>query len=293
MKEKTLTVFTPTYNRAYTLGRLYESLVRQTSQDFQWIVVDDGSTDDTEELVAGWIEQGLLPIYYYKQENGGKPRAHNRGVEECDTELFMCMDSDDYLTDNCVEVILRRWQKERDKKEISGIIALKGKDLKEPLGTWFPKGVYYSTYKELYNHYKFKGDSELIFRTEILKKYPYWVAEGEKFIGEGYVWQKIDCQYTLAVLHEIVAICEYLEDGYSQNVRKLTKDNPISYTELRRQSILYSTTWKNRFYHTILCIVGCILQGKKNPFPILPYKLLGVVAYLPAWLAWFLFFRKA
>ena len=106
-----LTVCTPTYNRAHTLPRLYESLVRQTSQDFEWLVVDDGSTDNTRELVDGWVAEGRIRIRYVYKENGGKPSAHNLGVRMAAGELFFCVDSDDYLTDNAVEVIRNNSEK--------------------------------------------------------------------------------------------------------------------------------------------------------------------------------------
>jgi len=101
--EKRITVFTPTYNRAYILNRLYESLKKQSSKSFLWLIIDDGSTDNTEELVNAWIRENIIEIRYYKQENGGKQRAHNKAVELCDTELFICVDSDDYLTENAIE----------------------------------------------------------------------------------------------------------------------------------------------------------------------------------------------
>ena len=114
MSEQKVTVFTPAYNRAYTLGRLYESLLKQTDKRFCWLIVDDGSTDQTEELVSNWIKENRIDIEYYKQENQGKPAAHNTGVELTKTELFTCVDSDDYLTDNAVGEILNAWERKTD-----------------------------------------------------------------------------------------------------------------------------------------------------------------------------------
>ena len=102
MNDKTLAVFTPTYNRAYIIGKLYKSLLAQTSEDFCWIVVDDGSSDNTEQLIASFISEDRIPIRYIKQENGGKQRAHNTGVDACDNELFFCVDSDDALVPTAV-----------------------------------------------------------------------------------------------------------------------------------------------------------------------------------------------
>ena len=112
---KELTVFTPTYNRAYTLGRLYESLCRQSNKNFEWLVVDDGSKDGTEELIKSWQSEEKISIRYIYQENGGKMRAHNRGVKSTETELFVCVDSDDYLVDDGIEKILSFWNREYSK----------------------------------------------------------------------------------------------------------------------------------------------------------------------------------
>lgn len=137
----TLCVFTPTYNRAYILPALYESLLAQTSTDFQWMIVDDGSTDDTESLVQGWIAEGRLSIDYVKQENGGKPRATNTGVARCQSELFFVVDSDDHLVPTAVEHVLTRWEEIRGDDSFAGIVALRGTDEHTPMGTWMPDGV--------------------------------------------------------------------------------------------------------------------------------------------------------
>src|SRR5699024_7599204 len=105
----TLTIFTPTYNRAYILPKLYNSLVEQSNKDFVWLIVDDGSTDNTKKLVFTWIRENKISIKYYYQKNQGKSIAHNKGVKETDTELFSCVDSDDYLTKDCVEVVMNTW----------------------------------------------------------------------------------------------------------------------------------------------------------------------------------------
>ena len=106
----TLSVFTPTYNRAYTLWKGYEGLKRQTCKDFKWIIVDDGSTDNTKELVSGWINENLFPIEYYYKKNGGMHTAHNEAYRHIDTELAVCIDSDDYMVYNGVELIISRWK---------------------------------------------------------------------------------------------------------------------------------------------------------------------------------------
>ena len=105
---KTITVFTPTYNRRNTLPALYKSLVEQTNKEFTWLIVDDGSSDGTEDIVAKWMLEGFVDIKYIRQENGGKMRAHNKGVQICDTEYFVCIDSDDFIVFDAIEKIMEK-----------------------------------------------------------------------------------------------------------------------------------------------------------------------------------------
>lgn len=277
-EKKRITVFTPTYNRGYTLHRLYESLKKQTDNSFLWLIVDDGSTDHTEELISYWIREEFIEIRYYKQENDGKQRAHNIGVELCDTEFFICVDSDDYLTENAIESLIFTWDSIENKQGISGIVALRGKDKNTPIGSRMPN-VKKSPLNDLYDKYGFRGDTALLFRSDILKKYPFFVAEGEKFIGEGYVYLQIDQHYSLYVLNEILYICNYLSDGYTANVRNLIKNNPVGYTVLKRQAVVLSKTFKSRFINTIKFLIGCILSNEKHPIKKAPYKGIAILAY--------------
>ncbi len=212
-----LTVFTPTYNRAYCLGQLYESLLRQTSNDFCWLIVDDGSTDNTRDLVSGWIDEGKLAISYYRQENGGKMRAHNWGVQLTTTELFLCCDSDDYLTDDAIEKIVTKWENYHfSKDKISGIIG--------------PKCVYKENVKikntipsieEAMTVFDFTcrrgkvNETFLVFVTEIIRQYPFPLQDDEKFIPEGYIYRQMDDHYKMIPLKEELMICHYLPDGYT------------------------------------------------------------------------------
>jgi glycosyltransferase involved in cell wall biosynthesis len=291
-EEKRITVFTPTYNRANTLNLGYENLKRQTNNSFIWLIIDDGSTDNTEELVNNWILENLIEIRYYKQQNGGKQRAHNKGVELCDTELFICVDSDDYLTEDAIESFLTAWDNIEKKRRVSGIVALKGKNAGTALGTHMPQGVQASTLQDLYNIYGFRGDTALLFCTDILKKFPYFVAEGEKFIGEGYVYLQIDQHYSLYILDKILCICEYHADGYTANVRKLTKNNPKSYTVYKRQAVIFSKTFKGKFINTTKYLVGCFLSKELYPIKNAPYKWLALLTYIPAKLVYWSRYRK-
>ena len=280
--EEKISVFTPTFNRAYILSRLYDSLIKQTNKSFIWIIVDDGSTDNTEEFVKIWQEERKIQIKYYKQENGGKQRAHNKGVEVCDTELFICVDSDDYLIEDAIQILIETWDGIENKQNISGIVGLRGKDKDTALGTRMPKNLDKASLNDLYKKHGFRGDTALLFRTDILKKFPFYVVEGEKFIGEGYIYLQIDQNYSLYLLNKIIYICEYLEDGYTTNVRKLIKKNPKGYMVLNKQSALYSESIKGKYESSIKYMIGCILSNEKQSIMNAPYKILAILSYPPA-----------
>lgn len=253
---KTLTIFTPTYNRGYIIGNLYQSLLAQTNSDFCWMIVDDGSTDNTRLLVDKFISEGRLEITYIWQENGGKQRAHNTGVNHCQSELFFCVDSDDTLVPTAVEDVLELWSRRRDEPSIAGIIAMRGRNQTEPMGTWFPEKLETTTIWNLNYKLHHRGDTALIYRTDILREFPYVVAPDEKFIGEGYVYHKIDQHYQLAVLHKIIWICEYLPDGYTAHVRQITRENPKGYMRLKRDYIDYADTFLLKVKESALYLVG-------------------------------------
>lgn len=278
-------IFTPTYNRAYRLPGLFESLKHQEYDNFCWLIVDDGSSDDTEALVQGFKKSSPFPIHYIRQDNGGKARAHNTGVEHCDSELFFCVDSDDELTPHALNEVWARWLEVRENPRIAGIIGVYGKTSSEPLGTWMPDGVETTTMWDLYYRFKYKGDSAHIYRTDILRSFPFKVAEGEKFIAETYVYHQIDQQYALATLNKILVVAEYLPDGYSKNFPKLTKENPIGYHTLKRLYIGYADRILLKYQSTILYMVGHMLaKTTKAGIEDAPSKALAYLACPPAWL---------
>ncbi|PKL26254.1 MAG: glycosyltransferase family 2 protein [Spirochaetae bacterium HGW-Spirochaetae-2] len=287
---KILTIFTPTYNRAYILPKLYESLVSQTSKNFKWLLVDDGSTDSTEELIATWISDALIDIKYVKQENGGKQRAHNRAVSICDTELFLCVDSDDFLIETAVNSFIEAWNPIREDNTVSGIIALKGYDLVTPIGTGFPKGVSFSPLSQLYQKYGYKGETALMFRSSILKDYFYDVADGEKFITESYIYMQIDQKYTMLILNKILNICGYQEDGYTKNIYKVIYNNPVSYMRLKKLSMELSPSLKFKYLNAINLISAFFIVGKKERN--FRWNLYTLPALLPGYIVYCLRFKK-
>lgn len=223
-----LTVFTPTYNRKELLARAYDSLKSQSVRDFEWLIVDDGSTDATDDEVKKWMDEGIIQIRYIYRENGGKMRAHNTGVEHCETELFVCLDSDDRFTVTAVADLLAAYddavKDHPGNVEIGGVVAHKGSDETTILaGGDFPcEGT--STLYGLYLK-GFSGETTLMYRTDILKKYPFPEIEGEKYVPEDYIYDKIDGICVLAVLPKVVTICVITDEGYTQSVGKLKREN--------------------------------------------------------------------
>lgn len=285
-----LTIFTPTYNRAHTLGQLYASLCQQTCKEFMWLIVDDGSTDETETLVASWISEGKIRIMYHKQANGGKQRAHNTGVALCQTEAFQCVDSDDYLIDQATEYIHETWKTIHGNESVSGIIALKGYDDHTPMGKALPKGIRYSPLTELYWKHGFTGETSLIYRTTVLRKFPYEVAEGEKFIAESYAYLQIDQEFTMVLLDKIINICGYLEDGYTKSIHKVIYHNPKSYMKLKKLSMDLAPDAKLRFADAIrLLSAYFILHRRERNFP---WNLYTTAAYLPGYVLYLYRFSR-
>jgi len=231
---KKLTVFTPAFNRAYCIHQLYESLLRQTNKDFIWLVVDDGSSDKTKELINKWKKEKKIDIQYIYQENQGMHGAHNTAYTNIITELNVCIDSDDFMTDNAVELIIDKWKSIKDKTDVAGIVGLDIDKKGNIIGSKIPDNVKYSTLYDIYNVHKTKGDKKLVLRTEIAKKYPkYPLFENERFVPLDTLYLMIDKDYKLACLNEALCIVEYLADGSSLNIFKQYRSNPKGFRYAR------------------------------------------------------------
>ncbi len=247
----TLTVFTPSFNRAYSLPKSYESLKRQTSKDFLWLIIDDGSDDHTKELVASWIKEGAVPIHYHYQNNLGMHGAHNTAYELIDTELNVCIDSDDYMSDQAVEKIVTFW-KEHGNENYSGIIGLDATVNGKVIGTMLPENVNAAKLTDLHGMHKVTGDKKLVYRTDLTKKIPpYPIFPGEKYCPLSYKYILIDQECPLLILNEVLCYVEYLEDGSSMNIIKQYKRNPRGFSFFRKAAMEYAPTYKERFRESI------------------------------------------
>lgn len=240
-----ITVFTPTYNRAYVLERLYTSLCNQTSRQFEWLVVDDGSTDNTGTMVSRWQDEKRIKIRYYYQDNAGKSAAHNKGVELAETELFVCVDSDDYLAENAMEEILTAWGRVKA-GGIIGILAFKGYDDLTPMTKYSLERETTGRLLDLYRKGILGGDTMLVYETKYMKGISFPIFENEKFVPEAYLYDRLDEKGELYVLPHILYLAEYLEDGYTKNMSRLIADNPKGYLAWITQRLKKDTQMRYR-----------------------------------------------
>jgi len=274
----TLTVFTTTYNRAYCLSQLYESLLRQTCKDFVWLVVDDGSTDATKEIIDSWIAESKITIQYIFKKNEGMHSGHNVAINNITTELNMCIDSDDYLPDDALKKIIDFWNNNK-KESWAGLIGLDAFKDGKIVGTSFPENLKECKYSLLKSKYKVTGDKKFVYKTDIIKKYPeYPIFEGEKFVPLGYKYLLIDQDYDLGVVHDVLCIVEYMPDGSSKNIIKQYLKNPKGFAHERKMRMQYAPSFKERFTNAMHYVSSSILMKNYNFFSESPRKFLTLIA---------------
>ena len=243
-----LTIFTPAYNRAHLLSRLYESIKKQSIGDIEWLIVDDGSTDDTKAVIDGFINENAVNIRYFYQQNSGKPSAFNNGVSKAQGELFFCVDSDDLLAEGAVEAILNI---PLDNDRLAGILALKSDMENNILSDRIPKNINISSMYELVNRHGCSGEFSLVYRTEILKNIPYPIIDGEKFITECVVYDKIDENYEMYLLDLVLTVCEYQDGGLSADSYSVMLKNPTGYKIYYSQRIDMALSLKEKIGYII------------------------------------------
>lgn len=277
-KEPLITVFTPSYNRAHTLPRTYESLKRQTDKRFLWLIVDDGSSDGTGRLVDCWIQENNdFEIQYVYKENGGMHTAHNTAYENIHTLLNVCIDSDDYMTDNAIELILDKWEKSGNDK-VAGIMALdvylsSGK----VIGSELPTNVEMMSTDEFYQNGGV-GDKKFIYRTEIINAYPaYPVFFNEKYVSLGYKYRLIAQDYKMLILNEPVCVVEYQEDGSSNTMWKEYYKNPKGFAFIRKINMKYTSSKKRLLVENIHYVSSSLLAKDPNFIKESPKKLLTIL----------------
>ena len=221
-----VTVFTPTYNRAYILPELYRSLCNQSCQNFEWLIVDDGSSDNTSQIVDEFLKEGKITIRYFQQSNGGKHRAINKGLKEAKGDWFFIVDSDDRLTPDAIEWIINQGDDIKDNPDFAGLSGIRIYPDGRKIGGGNDFGTIDSNAIEIRLKYMVAGDLAEVFKTEILRQYPFPEFEGERFCPEALVWNRIAHKYNLRFIHKGIYICEYLGDGLTANIIKVRRNSP-------------------------------------------------------------------
>ncbi len=277
-----LTVFTPTYNRAELLNRVYESLVDQTNHNFEWLIVDDGSTDSTRNIVNKFISEKKITVRYLYRENGGKMRSHNDGVKNAASPLFVCLDSDDCFTKSAVDDILNAWNSCKDDYKCAGIVAHKGISETEILYNEEFPDVDKTSLLDLRIR-GFNGETTLVFRTDVLKENLFPEIEGEKYVPEDYVYDLIGQKYYLMVMPKILTICELEDEGYTAKVDELRWDNPTAWYLYYVNRAKFTPWSKLRLKYAAHCLRFALMaesdHKQKNPLPLL-LVLAGIPGFL-------------
>mgnify|MGYP000014783409 CR=1 FL=1 len=236
-----VTIFTPTYNRAYILSKLYVSLCKQTCKDFEWLVVDDGSTDDTKSLCCKWKEEADFPIHYVSVSNGGKHRAVNYGAKIAVGELFFIVDSDDQLPDDSISIISEEYNKVRDREDICGICGLKAYFSGEKVGGEQTFESFVCNSLDFRYKYHIRGDMAEVFRVKIIREFPFPEIPNEKFCPEAVVFQRIASKYDFYYFYRKIYLCDYLPDGLTARITRIRMQCPVAsticYSELIKSKV--------------------------------------------------------
>lgn len=239
-----ITIFTPIYNRADVLEKLYQSLLRQSDYDFEWLIIDDGSTDSVKKVVQHWIvsEEARFPIRFYQQENAGKHRAVNRGTQLAQGKAFFIVDSDDYLTDDAVEMVEKWWKDVADDDNYAGVAGLKGDRNGDVIGSIPLFDLYVDATNLERAKYGLLGDKAEVYKTSVLRKNPFPEFEGENFLTEAVVWDRIAYNHLkIRWFNRVIYLCEYRSDGLTRQGWQIFVNNPIGWGLYIQQ--------KCRFYH--------------------------------------------
>lgn len=268
-----LTIFTPTYNRAYILPKLYNSLKNQSNLEFEWLIVDDSSSDNTEELVKSFLAEHILDIRYYKKENGGKHRAINYAVKLAKGDFFFIVDSDDYLPQDCVSILLKYISEIADTECFAGVSGNRCYPDGTVVGGDVPYDVLDTDTVSIREKYHVKGDMAEIWRTSILHQYPFPEFPDEKFITEGIVWSEISRKYILRYFNQNIYICDYLQDGLTKNIRKHYRQSPLG------SMYVYAKYMKDKRYSIMTRIKSAINYWRYT----IPFKRKRDGEFSPAW----------
>ena len=263
-----ISILTATYNRANLLPKLYESILYNLKKDInvEWLIMDDGSTDSTKNVVQKFIEQNNVEIRYFYQENQGKMRAINNLIEEAQGDLMIECDSDDYFTKNAFETIINVFEEYENKiQDCYAFAYLKYDQTGKNMGNNFKNET--SKMFDLYFKEGENGEKALVFNSKIRKKYKYELENGERFITEARMFHKMDEKYNIICINEPIMICEYQTEGYTKNINKQFIENPYGYFNYFKEILqkdMRGVSFKKRLYAIKHYIVFATLTNQKE-----------------------------
>lgn len=276
-----ITIFTPTYNRKKELYDLYDSLVNQSYKDFEWLVIDDGSNDDTNVEIKKWINEGRININYIYKDNGGKMSAVNMAHKLAKGEIFITVDSDDILVNDILKTVVEDFETIKNDQSIAGIVyqcAYKNKS-QEVIAINLPRNGTICTYNELHTKYNVRGDKCTAWKTNVLRNYQFPMFKGEKFVPDDYLMNNISRKYKIVIYDKIITNVEYLEGGLTNNYFQLVKKNPNGTALYFKE--LYD--FNNSFYNVYAYILFSIYAKKNFKYILKNHKakVKVVLLYLP------------
>jgi len=287
-----ISILTPTYNRGKLLLPLYESLKNLTFEDFEWLIVDDGSEDDTEQYALSWIAHNIqnaeFPIRYIKKSNGGKHTAINRGVREANGELILILDSDDTLPADSLATIAQYYEQCKGYKDCAGVCGLMAHHDGQLIGTGFPKEPMYESalqfrYAEKGN---VTGDLLEVYKTSVMREFPFPEIENEKFCPESLVWNRIANKYKLFCFNKVVYYRDYLEGGLTSKIVRIRMNSPIASTMTYAEMLDYniSLKWKIRsainYWRFKYCIKNKSLKAPAVKWYWKVFQIIGLIMHL-------------
>lgn len=273
-----LTIYTPTYNRAELLPRLYNSLCRQTCKEFEWMIIDDGSTDNTQSLIEQWKKENFLRISYFYKENGGVHTAREFAYESIKSELIWGVDSDDWVVDDAVEKILAIWNSKKD-DNLCGIFA-PVKDYSGSVPSIKYPDVESVSFQDLFYKFKSHGDQTIIIRSNVIKKLrKFPVFENEKLVSESYKWIQIPNNMRFLILRDFTTYIEYQPNGYTHNVRTGFFKNLQGYHELYRIHIQYCVYLSQKIEYCVKYIISSFFLKQKKIVRNSPNVFLTILLY--------------
>lgn len=246
-----ISILTPTYNRANLLNKLYESLVKNSKYDIniEWLIMNDGSTDETKNVIKRFIEENKIEIKYFEQENQGKMASINKLVEKATGDLIVDCDSDDYFTEDALKIIKEEYEKNKDEKDIYGLCFLKYDQNEENMGNNFKNKK--TTMFDLYFKEGETGEKAIVFFSSIRKQYKHELEHNERFVTEARMYHKLDEKYKMICINKPIMICEYQKEGYTQNIVKQFKENPYGYYDYFKEILqkdMKGVTFNKRLY---------------------------------------------